>query len=232
MKKSEALRLLAGTLSIRAVMKEHPELDKEALRALLLEAARAVGEESETEKRASGRFKSEAGLPANRLASKSKPAAGQAGFVFEPSGAGLPVEAGPPASLKVHTDGASRGNPGEAGIGVLIEDESGRIIREIRRYIGTATNNQAEYAALITALRAAREINAGSVTVFADSELLVKQVKGEYKVKHPQLQPLYAEAKELISGLRKFSITHVPREKNAHADALANEAIDKKITGK
>ena len=186
MKKSEALRLLARTLSVRAVLVEHPELDKETLRALLLEASRTVGDGE------AGR----AGKPASggRAASQPTQALGQ-GFLFE---------AGPPASLRIHTDGASRGNPGEAGIGVLIEDESGRIIREIRRYIGKATNNQAEYTALIEGLKAARDISTGNVTVFADSELLVKQVKGEYKVKHPQLQPLFAEAKELISGLKKI----------------------------
>ena len=210
MKKSEALKALARTLSVRAVLKDHPELDKETLRALLTEAACAVGDGL-------------AGRPVSdsRLAGRSAQALGQ-GFLFE---------ACLPASLRIHTDGASRGNPGEAGIGVVIEDESGKVIKEIRRYIGKATNNQAEYAALIDGLKAARGINADNVTVFADSELLVKQVKGEYKVKHPQLQPLFAQAKGLISGLKKFKISHVPREKNAHADALANEAIDKKITG-
>ncbi len=209
MKKSEALKALARTLSVRAVLKDHPELDKETLRALLTEAACAVGDGL-------------AGRPVSdsRLAGRSAQALGQ-GFLFE---------ACLPASLRIHTDGASRGNPGEAGIGVVIEDESGKVIKEIRRYIGKATNNQAEYAALIDGLKAARGINADNVTVFADSELLVKQVKGEYKVKHPQLQPLFAEAKGLISGLKKFKINHIPREKNAHADALANEAIDKKIT--
>ncbi len=214
MKKSEALKLLAGALSVRAVLDKHPELDCEALRALLLEAADAV---KDGEIQAAGRG-GEKAVKAGK--------AGQTGFVFEAP------EVGPGGvSLRIHTDGASRGNPGEAGIGVVIEDETGRIIREIRRYIGKATNNQAEYAALLEGLKAACELTADSITVFADSELLVKQVKGEYKVKHPQLQPLFIKAKSLVSNFKHFNILHVPREKNAHADALANEAIDKKITG-
>jgi ribonuclease HI len=206
-KKSEALRLLAGTLSVRAVMKKYPEVGKEGLRALLLEAARAVGEGELT---AAGR---------QPVAEAARP--GQEGFLFAPA-----EEA---RALRIFTDGASRGNPGEAGIGVLIEDASGNRLKEIRRYLGKATNNQAEYTALLIGLKACREMGAEDVSVFADSELLVKQMKGEYKVKHPLLLPLYTEAKTLTSGLKKFRITHIPRAKNAHADALANEAIDKKI---
>ena len=133
-------------------------------------------------------------------------------------------------ALRIFTDGASRGNPGEAGIGVLVEDSSGNRLKEIRRYLGKATNNQAEYTALLIGLRVCREMGAEDISVFADSELLVKQMKGEYKVKHPLLLPLYTEAKTLTSGLKKFRIAHIPRAKNAHADALANEAIDKKVT--
>ncbi len=217
MTKSEALRLLAGTLSVRAVMKEHPEVDKEALRSLLLEAARTIREGELAE---AGRV----GGPATS-GRQGTGQAGQEGFVFEPPDGGRGA-----ISLRIYTDGASRGNPGEAGIGVVIEDENGRKIKEIRRYIGKATNNQAEYMALLAALHAAREMGAEDISVFADSELLVKQMKGEYRVKHPQLQPLFVQAKGLISGLKRFKISHIPREKNAPADALANEAIDKKIT--
>jgi len=146
----------------------------------------------------------------------------QEGFLFAPA-----EEA---RALRIFTDGASRGNPGEAGIGVLVEDSSGNRLREIRRYLGKATNNQAEYTALLIGLQVCREMGAEDISVFADSELLVKQMKGEYKVKHPLLLPLYTEAKALASGLKKFRITHIPRARNAHADALANEAIDKKVT--
>ncbi len=211
MKKSEALRLLAGTLSFRAVMKEHPEVGKEGLRALLMEAAGAVGD---------GELAP--GPKGKQPACGSGEAPSRKVFRLLPR-----TEA---RALRIFTDGASRGNPGEAGIGVLIEDSSGNRLREIRRYLGKATNNQAEYTALLIGLQVCREMGAEDISVFADSELLVKQMKGEYKVKHPLLLPLYTEAKKLTSGLKKFRITHIPRAKNAHADALANEAIDKKIT--
>lgn len=217
MKKSEALRLLAGTLSVRAVMKEHPEVGKEGLRALLIEAASAVGEGE----LAPG---PKARQEAFEFASAAE-ADGAEGAEKKPA---APV--GKSRSLRIFTDGASRGNPGEAGIGVLIEDASGKRLKEIRRYLGKATNNQAEYTALLIGLRLSREMGAEDISVFADSELLVKQMRGEYKVKHPLLLPLYTEAKTLTSGLKKFRITHIPRAQNAHADALANEAIDKKIT--
>ena len=210
MKKSEALRLLAGTLSFRAVMKEHPEVGKEGLRALLTEAAGAVGD---------GEL---APVPKEKQPARGAGRPEQEGFLFAP--------ADEARALRIFTDGASRGNPGEAGIGVLVEDSSGNRLREIRRYLGKATNNQAEYTALLIGLQVCREMGAEDISVFADSELLVKQMKGEYKVKHPLLLPLYTEAKKLTSGLKKFRITHIPRAKNAHADALANEAIDKKIT--
>jgi ribonuclease HI len=235
-KKSEALRLLAGTLSVRAVMKEHPEVGKEGLRALLMEAASAVGEGelapapkgTRQPVAGAGRPEQEGFLfaPAEEARKEERRAEAAEGERAEKKHAPL----GKSRSLRIFTDGASRGNPGEAGIGVLIEDSSGNRLKEIRRYLGKATNNQAEYTALLIGLKVSREMGADDISVFADSELLVKQMKGEYKVKHPLLLPLYTEAKTLTSGLKKFRITHIPRAQNAHADALANEAIDKKIT--
>lgn len=131
--------------------------------------------------------------------------------------------------LRMFTDGASRGNPGEAGIGVLIEDESGHILKRLARYLGKATNNQAEYTALIDGLKAAAELGAYEVSVFADSELVVKQMKGEYKVKNADLQEKHGEAKRIAAGFKKIAYTYIPREKNREADALANEAIDKRL---
>jgi ribonuclease HI len=133
--------------------------------------------------------------------------------------------------LIIHSDGASRGNPGEAGLGALIEDEDGQVLARLARYLGKATNNHAEYAALIEALRAAVELGAGEVAVHADSELVVKQVKGEYRVKHPDLIPMHAEVMSLLSKFSGYVIKYVPRERNKEADALANEAIDKRLAG-
>jgi len=133
--------------------------------------------------------------------------------------------------LIIHTDGASRGNPGEAGLGALIEDEDGQVLARLARYLGRATNNHAEYAALIDALKEALELGAGEVAVHADSELVVKQVKGEYRVKHPELKPMHAEVMGLLSRFEGYEIKYIPRERNKEADALANEAIDKKLAG-
>jgi len=129
--------------------------------------------------------------------------------------------------LIINTDGAARGNPGPAGIGVVIKDEKGAVVREIAEYIGETTNNQAEYRALIMALEAAVELKADSVGIFADSELMVSQIKGIYKVKNEGLKPLFDQARELLQKFKVCNIEYLPREKNKEADKLANIAIDK-----
>ncbi len=150
--------------------------------------------------------------------------------VIEPPGHGpRKPHAHKAGRLVIHTDGASRGNPGEAGIGALIEDDTGHVVGRLARYLGRTTNNQAEYAALIDALKEAARQGAKEVSVYADSELVVKQVKGEYRVKNPDLKPMHAEVMRLISGFDGFAIKYIPREKNKEADALANEAIDKRL---
>lgn len=128
--------------------------------------------------------------------------------------------------MRIHIDGASRGNPGPAGIGVMMIGGGGEVVERLHRGIGEATNNVAEYRALLLALERALEAGATDVTVCSDSELLVRQLQGRYRVKHPALQPLFAKARELISAFRHFEIRHVPRELNAEADALANRGID------
>ncbi|MBU1179934.1 ribonuclease HI family protein [Patescibacteria group bacterium] len=129
--------------------------------------------------------------------------------------------------LTIFTDGGARGNPGPAGIGVVIK-ENGKTVKEYGEYIGKATNNQAEYRALISALETAKEMGAEEVNIFMDSELIVKQVKGEYKVKHPGLAPLFLKLYNLRIGFKRFSITHIRREKNKEADAQVNKAIDER----
>lgn len=123
-------------------------------------------------------------------------------------------------------DGGARGNPGPAGYGALIRTRDGMILRELRGYLGTTTNNVAEYNGLIAALRYARSVGASSVRVYADSELMVRQMRGEYRVKAPGLRPLYEEARRLSSSLGRFEILHIPREQNRAADRLANMAMD------
>ncbi len=127
--------------------------------------------------------------------------------------------------LIINADGASRHNPGPASIGATIKDERGRLVASISRRIGRATNNQAEYQALIAALEKVIELGARQVDIRLDSELVVKQVKGRYRVKNAALRPLYLRAGELLSQLEGFTIKNVPREQNAEADRLANKAL-------
>jgi|SRR5579875_271172 len=128
--------------------------------------------------------------------------------------------------LILETDGASRGNPGLAGAGVVIRDDSGRRVETIGKFLGVTTNNQAEYQALITGLEAAGRHNPESIEVHSDSELLVRQMTGAYRVRNPAILPLYARAMELTIELGNVSYRHVPREQNSGADKLANVAID------
>ncbi len=126
----------------------------------------------------------------------------------------------------MYTDGAARGNPGPAGLGVVIEDDQGMRLRGLCRYIGTATNNKAEYLALIEGLNAAKDWRPDRLEVFLDSMLVVEQVNGRWKIKHAELQPLARHVQSLLRDFPSFNVTHVRREKNKGADALANRAID------
>ena len=130
--------------------------------------------------------------------------------------------------LTIFTDGVARGNPGEGGFGVIIKDADGCVIEEVGGYIGITTNNIAEYTALLNALKTSLKYKAGKIVVYSDSELMVRQLNGIYKVKNEWLLPLYKEAKKLISNFGDFIIEHIPREKNKEADALANRAVDRK----
>lgn len=126
--------------------------------------------------------------------------------------------------IVLYFDGASKGNPGPAGIGaVLFENSKGQ--REIKKFIGTATNNQAEYTALLTALQAAHDLGAERVQVFSDSELVINQLKGIYQIKDEKLKTLYHQAVKLSGTFKEITYQHVPREKNKIADRLANEAV-------
>jgi len=129
--------------------------------------------------------------------------------------------------LIAHSDGGARGNPGPAGYGVVVQDESGRKVAALSEYLGHQTNNFAEYQGLIAALEYAIKHGPKAIKVISDSELLVRQIKGIYKVKNATLQELHGRAKELIAQLDWFSIGHALREHNQDADRLANEAMDK-----
>ena len=131
--------------------------------------------------------------------------------------------------VKVYTDGASRGNPGSAAVGVLIQDESCNEIKTFKKFIGECTNNVAEYTALIESVKLLKELNEPfeEINFFCDSELIVKQIRGEYKIRNKDLINLSLEFWKEIKSLNiKFSIKHIPREENKTADKLANEALD------
>lgn len=125
--------------------------------------------------------------------------------------------------FKAYVDGASRGNPGKAGAGVWIEGDPPN---ELTCYLGEATNNEAEYQALLVALKEAHRRGVAGVQIYSDSELLVRQVQGGYQIRSEKLRPLYEQVKDLIERFAEFEIQHVPREKNREADRLANKAID------
>lgn len=131
------------------------------------------------------------------------------------------------SELIIHTDGAARGNPGPAGAGAVVTDPAGKVVAEVCRYLGDEmTNNQAEYHALLLALKEAAARGATRVAIFADSELMVRQLQGEYRVKNDGIKPLFQEAMVLLRRLGGYTIAYVPREKNRRADRLANLAID------
>ncbi|MFH1430381.1 MAG: ribonuclease HI family protein [Candidatus Uhrbacteria bacterium] len=128
--------------------------------------------------------------------------------------------------LKSFTDGGARGNPGPAGIGVVLRGTDDAIVERFGEYIGETTNNQAEYRAMIAALERAKELGATEVEAHADSELLVKQLHREYRVKNPDLAPLFVKIWNLAQGFSRCTFTHVRREQNKDADAMVNAAID------
>jgi len=130
-----------------------------------------------------------------------------------------------PKRLIIYTDGASSGNPGQASIGAVIRDGQGKTVSRLSRRIGHATNNQAEYRAVIAALEEAVKLGAGEVEIRSDSELVVKQLKGRYRVKKASLRPLYQKVVQLTGSLEAFTITHIPREQNREADRLAHRAL-------
>ncbi|HOX25082.1 MAG TPA: ribonuclease HI family protein [Candidatus Krumholzibacteria bacterium] len=165
---------------------------------------------------------------------QAEPAAALAAAKKEPF-PGLPAAADLPECplpatgspvLEIFTDGASRGNPGPAAIGVLFRQKDGPDLCAHREAIGRATNNQAEYRAVLAALEHCDRWGVGRVHLYLDSELVARQLMGTYRVKSQDLLPLYQQAVHLAKRLREFRIRHVPRAKNAHADHLANQALD------
>jgi ribonuclease HI len=128
--------------------------------------------------------------------------------------------------LVIHVDGGARGNPGPAAIGVVVSKPDGAVLEEFGEQIGRATNNVAEYRALLRGVSLARELGAREVEIIGDSELIARQLTGDYKVKHPSMKPLYEEAISALGAFDRWQIRTVPRARNARADELVNEALD------
>jgi ribonuclease HI len=138
----------------------------------------------------------------------------------------LSAASGASGRLRVYVDGGARGNPGPAAIAAVLETPDGELVEERREQIGRATNNVAEYRALLLGIERARALGASEVELVGDSELVVRQVRGEYKVKDAGLKPLHAEVARALGEFDEWSIRHVRREDNAEADRLVNEALD------
>ncbi len=138
-----------------------------------------------------------------------------------------PAPSAPGELFTAHCDGGSRGNPGPSGYGAVIEDANGRVVARLSEYLGIRTNNYAEYSGLIAVLKWANENGTKHLRVISDSELMVRQMQGKYKVASPILRPLYEEARRLSRGIASFEMRHTFRAGNHEADRLANEAMDK-----
>ncbi len=131
--------------------------------------------------------------------------------------------------LQLSTDGGARGNPGPAGAGLVIKDENGNILLEHGQYLGETTNNVAEYSALIEALKFAKTLGGTDLEIFMDSELIVKQMLGQYKIKQPHLQELAVKVKALLAEFDSYTFKHILREYNKEADRMVNQAIDQAL---
>lgn len=134
-----------------------------------------------------------------------------------------------PESVRVYSDGAARGNPGLSGAGAVLVDPSGQVVDRLGKFLGHQTNNYAEYMGLLIGLRRARALGVREVEVYADSELMIRQLGGRYQVKSRSLKPLYDEAVRLLNEFSRVKLVHVPREMNAAADEMSNRAIDERL---
>ncbi|WP_457573225.1 ribonuclease HI family protein [Desulfolithobacter sp.] len=198
----ELLQTLAARLSDTTLSSLFPDYRVEAIRAAL------IGLAEELKKRS-----------ANSVQPSNSSAAGKT----EP----LPKQhRAPRGTCRLYTDGASRGNPGRAGAGIVLLDDSDRELTTKAVYLGTCTNNVAEYRALLIGLQAAREEGCRRVEIFMDSELIVRQLQGRYQVKSAALKPLFTEVRQLLHSFDSWKVLHVPRAQNRRADELANQGID------
>jgi ribonuclease HI len=207
--RAEILAFIAKNEPLEMTLREYPGITREHVRALLREAALLMRAE-------------EQGVP-----EQSAPAAAEP--TEPPPPRPDPSTPEPVRFLRLFSDGAARGNPGPAGAGAVLTKADGTPIAKLGKFLGTQTNNHAEYMGLLLGLEAAIRLGANELEVVADSELLVRQLQGAYRVKSPGLRPLHAKAQELLGHFQRVRLRHVPREENKLADEMSNRAIDEKM---
>jgi ribonuclease HI len=209
---AQVIRCVAQQETLDRTRAHFPGLSDKRLRALLCQAAASLEAEPTLPlafaEEALGAAPAESLLEPLLISLEAK--AGEGGHSF----------------VRIYSDGASRGNPGPAGAGAILTDKDGRVFERLGCCLGEQTNNQAEYEGALLGLRRARALGASEVELLADSQLLIRQLQGRYRVKSPGLLPLYREALELLAQFPKVTLTHIPREKNREADAMSNRAID------
>ncbi len=213
---AELLRFIAANEQLPRTLERYKGYDRDAVGKLIAAAADRV-ERAEVEG---------AGDPPAGRARVEVRKAGEA-----KRAAARPLEAPVPAAIRarLYSDGAARGNPGPAGAGAVIVNPQGQVVARVGKYLGENTNNYAEYMGLILGLKRARAMGIRELEVLADSELLVRQLNGEYQVKAENLRPLFEEARQLLAGFPGVALRHVPREENEAADEMSNRAIDERL---
>ncbi len=234
--RAEILGFIAKHEPLAKTLEHFPGLTPEHLRALLREAALLMRAEEQ------GAEATGADMPPQRplvpAPPPPRPAEAPQARPESRARAEPTVELLAPAAIEgasgrkkllVYSDGAARGNPGPAGAGAVLTRVDGTVVSKVGKFLGTATNNVAEYTALLLGLEVALRVGAQEVEVVADSELLVRQLNGEYKVKSAGLKPLFAQAQALLAKFERWTARHVPREQNKLADEMSNRAIDERL---
>jgi ribonuclease HI len=214
---AELLRFIAANEELPRALKRYPGHDRDSLGKLIAAAADRV-EEAEAA-RETVATPPKGGPRPRRVAEADRGAAVE----------GREAARGRPPRARLYTDGAARGNPGPAGAGAVIVNADGHVVAKVGKFLGDSTNNVAEYWGLILGLRRARAMGIRSLEVLSDSELLVRQLSGQYQVKADHLRPLHAEAAELLRAFPDVEVRHIPREENEQADAMSNRAIDERL---
>ncbi len=227
---AEVLHFIATKEPLERTLERFPSLSRRDLDALLDAVASAATPSAPPHPQSTSvatRPAAERDAPSFVPTAVGRPARGPSRVSTEVGGPRRTI--GEHRVLQVYSDGAARGNPGPAGAGAVLMTPDGEIVERLGRFLGHATNNYAEYMGLIIGLERARELGAAEVEVFADSELMIRQLQGRYQVKAPNLKPLFAETTALLRGFEQVKLKHVRRELNAEADEMSNRAIDEEL---